>query len=498
MSNGKLKLHPVTAIINVVKALKDLLLPIIIIVAANGFNLNFDYHDDNFFSEMLPLIFLVIIVVWTMINGLIKWWTFTYWFEDSELRVEYGLFVKKKRYIPFERIQNLNYKEGIFHRLFKLVQVQVETAGSKSGKPEAELTAVTREAADEIEIQMKHAKQQARTPVSIGSDVTNTIAEEVLVKKESLTIIHKMKTPELLLLATTSSGVGVVLAGVFAVVAQFAEFIPFDLIYDEVAFLFKYSFIVVTILIAMGLLVTWVISVALTYLNYFAFTVTKQSDRLVITRGLIEKKRVTIPLHRVQAIKIVENPLQQLIGLASIAIESAGGGFSGETDKKIVLFPLISKKKAIQPLRELFPDYDFTMTPVVKPPKKAQPFFYRLDFLWLVPTISVVSYFFYPYGLLSFLFIIPVMLLRRWQYKTAGYTIRQQEIMIVSRFINRVTFFAEKKRIQVTQGRQSYFQKRKQIGSVKIVVMSGMTGASAAVQHIEQQEAENILQWYER
>ena len=54
-----------------------------------------------------------------------------------------------------------------------------------------------------------------------------------------------------------------------------------------------------------------------------------------------------------------------------------------------------------------------------------------------------------------------------------------------------------KKRIQVTQGSQSYFQKRKEIGSAKIVVMSGMAGASATVQHIDQQEVEKILYWYE-
>ena len=159
MSNEKHKLHPVTAIINFVKALKDLLFPIIIIVVANGFNINFDYHDEKFFSEMIPLLILSVVVIVTLFNGLIKWWTFTYWFEDSELRVEYGLFVKKKRYIPFDRIQSLNYKEGIFHRLFGLVQVMVETAGSKDGKPEAELTAVTKQAADEIERQMKLVKQ---------------------------------------------------------------------------------------------------------------------------------------------------------------------------------------------------------------------------------------------------------------------------------------------------------------------------------------------------
>ena len=384
----------------------------------------------------------------------------------------------------------MNYKEGIFHRIFKLVQVQVETAGSKSGKPEAELTAVTREAADEIEIQMKRTKQKE-------TQLEET-SETAVVEEEPTIVVHKMKMPELLLLATTSSGLGVVLAGVFAVGSQFAEFIPFDAIYDEVAFLMKYSFIAIAILIAMLLLVTWVISVGITCLNHFNFTVTKQNDRLMITRGLIEKKRVTIPLNRVQAIKIVENPFQQMLGLAAVAVESAGGGFSGETDKKIILFPLIAKKEALQPLIELFPDYDFTMAPTVYPPKKAQPFFYRIDFVWLVPLIVAISYFFYPYGLLSLLLIVPILLLGKWQFRTTGYTISDQQITIVSRIISRVTFIAVKKRIQVAQGSQSFFQKRRGIGSAKIVVMSGMTGASATVRHIEQEEVEKILIWYER
>src|SRR5690606_16604341 len=153
------------------------------------------------------------------------------------------------------------------------------------------------------------------------------------------------------------------------------------------------------------LMLAWGISVGLTFLNYYNFTVSKQHDRLIITRGLIEKKRVTIPLNRVQAIKLAENPFQQILGLASVAVESAGGGFSGENDKKIILFPLIAKKEVFSPLAELFPEYDFQVNQLVQPPIKAQPFFYRIDFLWLVPLIGAISYFFYPYGLLSLLLI---------------------------------------------------------------------------------------------
>ena len=167
----------------------------------------------------------------------------------------------------------------------------------------------------------------------------------------------------------------------------------------------------------------WIVSVALTLLNYFDFTVTKENDRLVITRGLLEKKRITIPLNRVQAIKIVENPLRQPFGLATVQVESAGGGFSEGKDKKIVLFPLISKKAKIEPLTVLFPQFQFELeqAQMIRPPKRASSFFYRIDFLWLIPLIAVPSYLFYPYGLLSFLLIVPVILLGIWQHNTARF-----------------------------------------------------------------------------
>ena len=131
-------------------------------------------------------------------------------------------------------------------------------------------------------------------------------------------VIHKMKSSALLLLATTSSGIGVVLAGVIALVLQFAEFIPFELIYEEVSDLLKYSIIVIALLVVIALLLAWLVSVAMTFFNYYNFTVTEEHERLIITRGLLEKKRITIPLQRVQAVKIIENPFRQALGIAAV------------------------------------------------------------------------------------------------------------------------------------------------------------------------------------
>ena len=486
---SKHKLHPVSALINCVKALKEMALPLLVIVVANGFNFTINVRDENFFGQMIPLFILIVALSFTFVSGILKWWTFRYWFEDSELRVQYGLFVKKKRYIPFERIQSLNYKEGIFHRIFGLVQVTVETAGSNDKEPEAQLTAITRIAADQIEQEMNNAKFGERAETE----------ESTIMLKPEAQIIYKMSPKDLIVLATTSGGIGVVLAGVLAAVSQFAEYIPFEWIYDEFSHLVKYSIALIVALIFIGVLGAWIISVALTLLNYFDFTVMKENDRLIITRGLLEKKRITIPLNRVQAIKLVENPLRQPFGLATVQVESAGGGFSEGNDKKIVLFPLISKKAAVGPLTALFPQFQFELeqAQMIRPPKHARSFFYRIDFLWLIPLIAVPSYLLYPYGLLSFLLIVPVILLGIWQHKTARFSIQGSQLTIIYRQISRVTFFVEKRRIQVIEQKQSYFQKQKQLATAQVVVMSGMTGASAHAYHMDEADIEQVMSWYE-
>ncbi len=494
MSNNEFKLHPVSAIINFVKGLKDLIIPFLIIFVANGFNISFNPKDEGFWSDIIPLIIFSVITIIYLFSGIIKWWTFVYWFEEDELRVKYGLFVKKKRYIPFDRIQSFNYKEGIFHRIFGLVQVMVETAGSTDGKPEVVLTAITKDAANQIEQETRKAKQVRKEPIVVEGN-SHTIRSEV--EEISKTrIIHKMKAKDLVLLATTSNSVGVVLAGVAAILSQFSEFIPYEWIFEEFTSLIKFGFVVVALLIFVAFFIAWLISVVITFINYYDFTVVEEDDRLTITRGLLEKKRITIPLNRIQAIKIVENPLRQMFGFAAVVVESASGGF-GENDKKMTLFPLISKKELYEPLSEILPTFEWEQ-PLTQPPIKAKPFFYRLDFVWMIPVIALASYFWFPYGLLSMLIVVPSILIGLWQFKTTGFAINGHQLTIVYRMISRVTFVVEKKRIQAVESRQSYFQKRKNIASVQATVMSGMTGATAKAANLNVSDVEEVLQWYEK
>lgn len=490
MMYKKYKLHPVSAVINFIKGLKELIIPFLIIAVANGFKI-----ESNDFWEYIPLLIFLLVLIFYLISGFIRWWTFVYWFEENELRVEYGLFIKKKRYIPFDRIQSFNYKESIFHRIFGLVQVMVETAGSTDGKPEVVLTAITREEASQIERETKKVNIEQ---ISENEFEDKNQLEAVEVQQDLHEIIYKISAKDLFLLATTSNSIGVVIAGVAAFISQVSEFIPYERIFEELSIFIQFGFMLVLMTIFFTFLMAWIVSIIITFINYYDFTVVQENDRIVITRGLLEKKRITIPKNRVQGIKIVENPIRQMVKYATVVVESASGGF-GEHDKKIMLFPIISNQRMLEPLRQLFPHFDFEMEPdFIRPPKKAKPHFYRIDILWLLPIIGLCSYFFYPLGLFSILFVLPVLMLRLWQYKTNGFIITGNQLTLRYRVISRVTFIAEKKRIQVVQSKQNYFQKRKNIASIQATVMSGITGATARVSHLNESDVNELLSWFEK
>jgi putative membrane protein len=493
MSKERYQLHPISAVVNFMKGLKDLIFPFVIIFVANGFQGK--SSSDGHWTSYLPYIIGILVLAFILVSGIIKWKRFVYWFEEDELRIEYGLFVKKKRYIPFERIQSFNYTESILHRPFKLVKVTVETAGSGSTtEAEAELTAITKEAAKQIEMELAFAKKRKLSKTSIGVEeaTESHLYEEP--KNESVTIF-KMTMKDILILAATSGGIGVVLSGVAVFMTQFSDIIPYDVIYDEVVVFLKFGFFIIAFSVFAFLLFSWIISVILTTLNYYQFTIIQENDQIVLTRGLLEKKKVTIPIGRVQGVRIVENPLRQLFGYCTVIVESAGGSIDDQ-DKKIRLFPLVKKSKIKQPLNQLFADFDFE--PVwTTSPKRAKPFYYRLDFIWVIPVIVGISYFYYPYGLFSLLLGPIFVLLGLWQHRSAGVSLTRNQLSLRYRSISKYTFFIEKKRMQSLEMRQSPFQKRKALASIETTIKSGMLGASAQVDHLQIEDIEEVMTWYE-
>lgn len=482
------RLHPITIVLNFFSQLKSYIVPFVIIMLGRGLRFTINPENEDFISSMITGGVVVLFIVIVLTFAIIKWRKYVYWFEDDELRIEYGLFVKKKRYIPFERIQTLNYKESILHRPLKLVKVEIETAGENSGDAEASLTAITRQQANEIESEMQRSKHAKKHVVADEMDAIEEIVEP---KK---TLVYRMTNKELILLASTSSSMGILFSALAAIATQFNDLIPYEEIYGEMQNIVRFGVFFVVLLVLVVILLSWIVAIGISYVMNYGFTLENSDDKLLISKGLLEKKRITVPLHRIQGIRIVENPLRQLFGYCRVIIDS--GGSSGESNEaNVVLMPFTKKKRAIELLEKQFPQYDWQL-PQRKVPKKALLRYLLKPVYILAIPLAALSYFVYPYGLLSLILIPLFMLLAYTQYRTAGFSINELQLTLINRGLSKTTFVTSKKRIQSMTLKQNFFAERKDIATNEVNIMSGSGGFLSSAKHFDLKDMQDMMEWY--
>lgn len=476
------RMHPAAVILNFIKGLvetvKNFIIPFGVVIFLN----------QSQTVKMIAIAAAVLFFIALVVTSIIKWSKFTYRIEEDELRIEEGLINKKKRYIPIERIQTINTSAGLIQQMFKLVKLQVETA---SGGTEAEvsLVAITQAEAERIQqalFERKKAAEDTGTDVPVPLEETAEEAEEA----EEPVMMYKMTGQELLTAASTSSGIGVIISGVFAFFTQVDDFFDLDWLYDRFAFLNSAGAAVIALAAFVALFIAWLLSIVGMLLKYANFTVVRKEKEIVISRGLIEKQQITIPLQRIQAIKIKESLIRQPFGLAAVTIVSAGGNVL-EEDKSAILFPIISKKIINQRLGEFIPDYA-PEDDLNRLPKRALRR-YILRASWPVLAVVPLSILFPPWGYLSAVLIPFYWIIGYFSYRDAGWKISGSKIIMSSRFIGRTTAVIQRRRMQVFEVSRSYFQRRKQLVSIHTSTKSSVLMEKFSVADVEEKDSDDII-----
>src|SRR5690625_5246156 len=346
---SKQRQHPVSILFQLVTIIRHVIFYIII-----GFiSLKGEYFYYFF-------IILVILFISLLIYCILSWYRFTYEITDDELQIEYGLFIRNHRYISKNRIQSIDLTSGVIHRIFKLVKVEIETAGSSSGA-EASLRAVKLGEGEHIRSELKM--------------VVNSSAETPEEMQEFDQPMYKISFKRLFLAGTTSGSIGVLLAIVAFGASELEQFIPTDFFDSTIDWIISLSIVIIITLTILILILLWIIGIAGTMIKYGNFTIVKKENELFITRGLLEKKQLTIPAGRIQAIGIRESVLRQPLGYVTVFAELAGGSLEESEGSSPILFPLMKAEEVESFLQVMLPDYAGLLGQLRLLPKQARKFY---------------------------------------------------------------------------------------------------------------------------
>ncbi len=465
--------HPIAAVTKVLAAVKQNFVTIVVLLFIGS------SRAEGYF-----LYLLLGGLVLTLLSGIFSWWKFLYRIQQGELQIQKGVFVKSNLYLSKDRIQVIDITEGILQRIFGLVQLEVKTAGG--GTETATISALSRAEAEALrkELRSEIKKEIAEEELRFERDVQ---ADEEIIET------WKLSGKDLVFAAFTSGNFGLIASILGAISGQMQEFINEETIEYLYEIMPGYSNVTMIISVIVAIIViSWVLSFLGVIFRYADFRLHKKSTELIISSGLLERKHITVPFDRIQAVRFVEGVIRQPFGYGMVYVESAGFDQTQQA-RSIVLAPFMASSEVSTFLTEFLeefqePDFD------IHPPKNSFWRYIRRTNYILIPAIPA-AWLLFDYGWLAALFI-PMLAYLGWlQYQDAALALGEKTMRLRHRTLGRVTAIIKRNRIQNVETSQNPFQKRKNLQHVSVTAASGAGGISFQIKDIGEDDSLRAMEW---
>lgn len=342
------RLHPATIIFRILSLFRALLIPVVgVFLFARG-----DRWEIWFGLLIIPaLAFEVIRYIATR-----------YRFEDDELIITFSFIFSNERHIPFARIQNIDLKQGVLHRLFNVAEVSIETGSG--GKAEANLRVVSLDRVEELRSRIfaERAPKDAPTGSADGTDIPID-GVTTPIEKTGETLI-RITPGEIVRIGLIANRGLVLVAGLIGLSWEFDLWDRFGGLADQIRTWVEDQWTAPGLPLIIGglaaLIVLYILSIAWSFLRFWGFTLVRYGDDLRLTTGLLTRHAATIPRRRIQLISIRRTPLHRVFKRSAIRVETAGG--VGEGDEEQVFsrkhfVPIVPADRAEELVREIHPDF---------------------------------------------------------------------------------------------------------------------------------------------
>jgi len=415
-----------------------------------------------------------------LIAAVARWWMFRFQVNGDELEVEQGVFRRDRQTLPLSRIQSVSTDQKFLHRLFGLVHLRVETAGSAGA--EFDIEAIDRPTADSIRRLVIAERSEANPQFHSTDEAVLGGDDPVLPGAASAAGADRDGTPlirrtpvDLLKVALTQNPLpGIVIFGaLLGNLQELAEFagISEEEVDDRLNNLDASIIPLLAGLLVALLVVMVIVGVLRTMAQYFNLTLLRTSEGLRSTAGLFNRVERGSPVSRIQMIRSRQNLRQRLFRQRTVTLPTASST-AGHADT--LRLPGTTADE-LQELRNLFLPRDQQPAELghgISAHAVTRWFLY----LGLVPAVIVaaaVGIRFGYVGLAAFLWLIPAWFGAQLVHRHWRWGLTDQGIEVHHGLLTRHTALTALGKAQVVQVRRSLFHRRNDLATVVIATASG-------------------------
>lgn len=493
------KAHPAFIAIQFLRNVRGLIVPIVLVLVSRG--IQGTLAQGSWFL-WIGLVGAIVLAGFSFVS----WQFFRYGISDRQIQVRSGFINKQERSVSFERIQAVDIEEAPLDRMFGVVRVRVETAaGGASAQSDVRIEALKRNDAEALRSFLIRARQDARgdrEQQTIDASESESPTTSIDVLAEGV-LVRAISTRELLVAGATSGRVGPA-AAIVGFFTQFAddvvpqswwERLPWDNVADIVSSIQALALAALVI----GS-IAWILSTVSTILSLGGFEIRKTEDQLIIRYGLLDRQRLTIPIQRMQAIRVIEGVLRQPFGMAEVRFESAG--FNTESAANGVLFPLLRRSEITGFLEDVAPEFaaDASATRLQSLPPRAvsryvipQAVSLLVLSIGLIVLVRLITGSIETWSLLSLILVPITALYGLLEYKDTGWLIEGGNLIVRRRTGGRETLITRTRRLQLRAVQSNPFQRRANLVTFRAAVASGGSGGRFEIAHIDRAEGNRLL-----
>ena len=426
--------------------------------------------DDKLQVFLVFLAIFLVISVFIFIFQYVKYKYFSYQIIGDELIIREGWLNKSETIVKFDKIYEVHLNQKFIHKLVGLYKVDIDTAGS-----------------DEVEISINgvdYHKALVIKDILTEKQIFSKVEKDI-VTDENLEVNENFTSLKISILTLFKIGITrnylYTLSLMFAFSYQIIDFVT-DTFYekrsdfiDQLSGFSNANSTVFSWVIFLFILIVFVVIFNLirTLLTYYNYEIQIKNNRLLASYGFINSHIIAVPPKKVQMIHFQQNYFQKLMNLFEVKIvqifskQKSDGGVGG------LSIPGVNHKEMNNLFRFIY-DKDLEILTVFHRPSFRKVFIRMMYLLFVFICLVLVMYLI---DILKFIWILiaiffTIFLLLYISYRNEKLFIKDDFIILKSGIWDLKTTYLQINRIQKLTLKQSYFQKRRNLASIKLSTAS--------------------------